>query len=559
MTLVTSSSGVAEAGEADFSGLVGSEEPRLWTRPLRPLTEETSLGFEVIEFARLFLGIALYPWQRWLLIHALELNVDGTFRFRRVIVLVARQNGKSLLAAVLAAWWLFVDSDRFEDRLPPFRFKVLGTAQNLDTAQDVWNLTGRWCDLENDGHVPALADLVQKVQRKNGQPGIYLRNGAHYEVRAASRKGGRGKAAARVLMDEMREQQTFDAWDSVAQTTKAIFNSQLWGISNAGDVRSVVLRKLRDNLLAEIEEWLARGLDELEAYANGEIAASTSALFEWSAPDGCALDDVDAILQANPSIGHGEITVEMCLQDARDMLEASYRTEVLCQWVTSKVHSFISPKEWRPRHTRIADIEIPKGSRTVWAIDTSTPDRSTTWIAAAVMTADGRPFTTVRLRRAGMLWVPDYMAELAEASGHKEVVIQARGTAAVEFIEPLKARGLQVHALDGGQFAMATGRMRDRVRDRRLVVIEQPPIDLAVEGGVVTQYAENLAWSRHKSQPIDIAGLVAMTEALYGLEVLEPAPAPVIPPPPPKATTLQRARGGDPSRARSESVRTLQF
>src|SRR5690606_32922736 len=145
-----------------------------------------------------------------------------------------------------------------------------------------------------------LARKVQKLQRKNGQPGIYLSNGAHYEVRAASRKGGRGKAAARVLMDEMREQQTWDAWDSVAQTTKAIFNSQLWGISNAGDARSVVLRKQRENLIADIEAWLARGIDELEAYANGELSAPTSALFEWSAPDGCALDDVDGILQANP-------------------------------------------------------------------------------------------------------------------------------------------------------------------------------------------------------------------------------------------------------------------
>lgn len=556
MTSVASRTG-ADAGElqADFSDLVGREEPRLWTRPLRPLREETSLGFEVIEFALVFLGVDLYPWQKWLLIHALELNPDGTFRFRRVVVLVARQNGKSMLAAVLAAWWLFVDSDRFEDRLPPFRFKVLGTAQNLDTAQDVWNLTARWCDEDNDGCVPALARVLSKIQRKNGQPGIYLRNGAHYEVRAASRKGGRGKSAARVLMDEGREQQTWDAWDSVAQTTKAVFNSQLWMISNAGDARSVVLKKLRENLIDEIEAWLARGIDELEAYANGELAAPTSALFEWSAPDGCALDDIDGILQANPSIGYGEITIEMILQDSRDMLEASYRTEVLCQWVTSKVRSFIAPKDWRQLHVPVSEIVIPRGTRTVWSIDTSTPDRSTTWIGAAAMTADGRPFTTVRHRRAGMLWVPDYMAELAEASGQREVVIQARGTAAVEFIEPLKALGLHVHTLDGGTFATATGRIRDRVRDRRLVVVNQPAVDLAVEGGVVTQYAENLAWSRHKSQPVDIAGLVAMTEALYGLEVLEPPKAAKVAPPPPAARLITRDNSGGSSEVNLATAR----
>ena len=42
----------------------------------------------------------LHPWQRWLLIHALELNPDRTFRFRTVIVEVARQNGKTTILLV---------------------------------------------------------------------------------------------------------------------------------------------------------------------------------------------------------------------------------------------------------------------------------------------------------------------------------------------------------------------------------------------------------------------------------------------------------------------------
>lgn len=546
----------AAAGPADYSGLVGSEVPRLWTRPLRPLTPETSLGFEVIEFARLFLGIALYPWQKWLLIHALELNPDGTYRFRRVIVLVARQNGKSLLAAVLAAWWLFVDSDRFPDRIPPFKFKVLGTAQNLDTAQDVWDQVGMWCDVENEHHVPTLARATAKIQRKNGAPGIFLNSQAHYLVRAASRKGGRGKASARVLMDEGREQHTWDAWDSVAQTTKAIFNSQLWLISNAGDVRSVVLRKQREMAIAELEAWLEQGLDDLEAYANGTLAPSTTGLFEWSAPDGCPVDDVDGILQANPSIGYGEITVEQVLADSRSMPEASYRTEVLCQWVTSLVDSFINIKDWRPLIKPTLDVSasIPRRSRTVWSVDTAW-DHSASWVGAAVRTDSGVPFATVRFRRGGMLWVPDYLERLADDSGWREVVLQGTGAPAMDFIEPLKERGLTVHALSGAQFALATGRIRDAVRDGELVLIDQPDVNLAVEGGVVTEYAENLAWSRRKSKPVDIAGLVAMTEALYGLEVIEAPEKPSLPPPPPPARVVT----AEPTERDSLNVATARF
>lgn len=50
----------------------GCEEPRIYTPPLRELTPETTLGFEVIEFAESILQIKLHPWQKWLFIHALE-------------------------------------------------------------------------------------------------------------------------------------------------------------------------------------------------------------------------------------------------------------------------------------------------------------------------------------------------------------------------------------------------------------------------------------------------------------------------------------------------------
>lgn len=56
----------------------GYAEPRIWTKPLRELTPETSLGFEVIDYAREVLHVELRPWQKWLLIHALELNEDGS-------------------------------------------------------------------------------------------------------------------------------------------------------------------------------------------------------------------------------------------------------------------------------------------------------------------------------------------------------------------------------------------------------------------------------------------------------------------------------------------------
>lgn len=530
----------------------GRTEPRLWTRPLRELTPETSLGFEVIEFALMILGIELYPWQQWLLIHALELLEDGTYRFRRVIVLVGRQNGKTTLASVLAAWWLYVDSARHPDRVPPLKFKVVGVAQNLDIAREPWALVKLWCDPkpETDEEsllaIGSLQDATAKVMDTNGKESIVARSRAHYEIRAA--KNARGKPASKVLMDEMREQRDWTAWNAVSQTTKSFWNGMLVGFSNAGDAGSRVLTHQRNAALLdlldagfEVPDYVDRGLVEAEAHANGEeVEADVSlGIFEWSGVPGCAKSDLDAILQANPSIGHGAMTVAVCLADIRGMTDAGYRTEVLCQWVTAIVDSAIDVKDWKDLHVPIKSVRIAKGARTVWGIDTSA-DRSMTWIAGAVFTEDGKPFVTVRIKRAGMMWAPAYLAQLAKESGHHEVVLQGKGCPAVEFIEPLKELGLTVHALEGGTFALATGRIRDRVRDGELVLIEQPDVDIAIQGGVVTAYAENLAWSRHKSMPVDISGVIAETNALYGLEVLEPTPDEPTPPPPPQAELVAR-------------------
>lgn len=509
----------------------GCTEPRVWTKPLRELTEDTSLGFEVIEFALMFLGIDLYPWQRWLLIHALELKPDGSYRFRRVIVLVARQCGKTLLASVLAAWWLHVESLRFPERVPPVQFKIVGTAQNLDIAREPWSNVKRWCDPEPDTDearaqaIPALQAATAKVSDTNGKEYILAQSLAHYEIRAA--KNSRGKPAARVLMDELREQQNWQAWNAVSQTTKSFWSGQLWGISNAGSAASVVLKAQRETalkLIDEFDRYVSAGLMSVEQYVNANHDTSIG-LFEWSAPDGCALDDVEAILHANPSIGYGGITVADCISDSRSMPEADYRTEVLCQWVTAQVDSYVDVKEWRAREVSPMSVNVPAGARTVWGVDVSF-DRRWTWIAAAVELSDGMRLVQVRERVKSMFDAVKILADFAAASGHSEVALQSRGCAAMELIEPLREAGLTVHEIDGGHVGLATGRFRDRVRSGGLVHPPQPLVDLGIEGGLTKVIAENEAWDRKRSL-VDIGGVVAETCALYGLEVMEPSEAEV--------------------------------
>lgn len=91
----------------DVEPILGSTMPRIWTRPLVTgppgpcgcgcsLDETTTYGLDVEWFAEHVMKVPLDPWQRWLAIHAGELLPDGRPRFRTILAIVARQQGKAV-------------------------------------------------------------------------------------------------------------------------------------------------------------------------------------------------------------------------------------------------------------------------------------------------------------------------------------------------------------------------------------------------------------------------------------------------------------------------------
>ena len=170
----------------------GKTEPRVWTPPLTKLTRETSLGFAFCDFCEV-LGVELLPWQKWLAIHSLEIVTEGEqwrFRFRYVIILISRQNGKTFFEVLLNIFFLF----GLQSHL------VLGTAQNLDTAVETFEDTVAQIE-----EVPELKDLLKKVYRGAGRRELSLESGDRYKVIAATRKA-RGLSSDLIMMDELREQ-----------------------------------------------------------------------------------------------------------------------------------------------------------------------------------------------------------------------------------------------------------------------------------------------------------------------------------------------------------------
>jgi hypothetical protein len=289
--------------------LLGCAEPRIWTPPLRELTPETSLGFEVITFARDVLGIELFPWQQWLFIHGLELKPDGNYRFRTVLTLVARQNGKTTALNVLTLWRMIMDDARV----------VIGTSTNLDYARKSWLTTVEMAK-------GALADEFRWPEtRANGRESLETRDGAFYGIATASRKGGRSLSVDLLILDEIREHRTWDAWSASSKTTNARPRGQRWAISNMGDDGSVVLNHLQSAAQEGVDPALG--------------------IFEWSAPAGCDPADRSVWPMANPALGH-TITEDVIASDlGTDSVEV-FRTEVLCQRVPRLVPQPVSLAAW---------------------------------------------------------------------------------------------------------------------------------------------------------------------------------------------------------------------
>ena len=513
---------------------LGCEVPRIYTPPLRELTPDTTLGYDVIDFARDYLEIDLLPWERWLFIHGLEIvgdfDDDWRLRFRVVLVLVARQNGKSVMGMVLSLFFLYVLGAAL----------ILGTAQDLSQAEEVWEGA---VNMAEDN--PDLADEILRTFRGKGSKELRLTGFRRYKVATANRRNTRGKTSNLVLMDELREHQTFQAWSAASRTTKAVRSGLVWCMSNAGDASSVVLRHLRIQAHKAIgdPDGFAAAYEGNESAPEGEDAEdvaeamSSVAIFEWSAPPDCDKWDRDAWAMANPSIGYGFLDESTIATDCATSPEEDFRIEDLCQWITASSVSPFPEGSWAagtdPDSRRAPDAPV------VFGVDVAA-DRSHSSVAVCALRSDRRWHGEVVAYQSGTRWLVDWFRKRVERyGGHMRVALQGRGAPVSAFVDVLSAiDGMDVVECGGRDLSSWCGRMWDAVAvldpERRdgegsdatpIMHRPQPVLDLAASLAVTRPMGDGAwAWDRTKSTE-DISPLVALTMA-HGLatSVTEEAP-----------------------------------
>ena len=415
----------------------GRTEARIYTPPLRKLTEETTLGFAAIEYAKTVLGKKLYPWQEWALIHALEitgfLDTEWKFRYRTILFLISRQNGKTVLSEVIASFFLNVlqvDS-------------IFGTSLSLDKAEEVWEAV-----INDQENVPELSGEIDRVSRTNGNKRLILTGLRQYKVGAPTRRAGRGDSNDLVMLDEIREQRDWETWSAAAASTNAKPNGLIVCFSNAGDPDSIVLRQLRAQ---------AMGTD---ADFGGSVDTAALGLFEWSAPDGAKTDDMDALAQANPALGYGYLTERALLSNRATFPENKFRSECMCQQVETILPQPFPDGAWEAGVDETS--RIAPESELYFGIDLS-QNRRWTVIAVAGLREDGNFHVEVVDRRIGTEWALRWFAE-RQMRGPINLAFQGRGCPVTGLAEQICTMpNIKRMAIEGSDLTAGWGRFWDGI------------------------------------------------------------------------------------------------
>lgn len=254
-------------------------------------------------------GIKPMPWQLTAARY-LTATANGHWLFREVSCVVARQNGKTTVLLPL-----------IHQRLKAGR-RILHTAQNRSLPRETF--------LELAQRLQGDPDVVE-IRYANGQEIIKFKNGGRYTLVAPTKSGARGHGVDDVILDEVREQRTFELVASIKPAITASRNPQIIYLSNAGDSESVVLNDLRRRM----------DTDPRLAY------------LEWSAHPDRALDDRRGWAEANPALG---ITIQVeTLEDFYGSLPAPvWETEHLCRWVITMQPRLVGEAAWMRAR---ADVE----------------------------------------------------------------------------------------------------------------------------------------------------------------------------------------------------------
>lgn len=444
-----------------------------------------TIGHRQAAWARIWLGRDLMPWQR------LVLNVCGEYdphtllpRYRTCVDTVQRQAGKSDLALVGAGERCF--------SVPSFR--------HWYTAQTGQDARLEFLKFHDEKMIDTALSAAVRLLRGTGSEVLKFPNLSEMRPFPPNESKLHGKQSDRVDIDE--------AWwfsldaglllmQAIGPTQLTRPGAQTYVHSAGGTAESTWLA-----------DWVARGRRGLTT-ESGAPGSRSFAYFELGVPDDLDCDDVDALAEYHPAIGH-TITIDALwslkekLPDPRAWARAAGN-----RW-TEIIGGAITDEQWQA--VRHGD-PLPGTGRLGWGAARS-EDGSHVVIATAEDTGDGLVIGEV------VDIVPSFGAAdavIAWAAGDP-IAVMPDGPSANLSADLDRLRAPQYESLTGRRAAAATADMLDGIAARAYRFREHPALDAARKVAATRPHGDGgKVWSR-TSASASIAAVEAVSCALAAVK-----------------------------------------
>ena len=462
--------------------------PSIYTKPLS--SHFDSDGERLVELVKLAWkspeqpdGLELDLWQKWLLKHMLERYpmthalYPGQLRYRQIVVSMGRQNGKSLLGAILGVYGLLLHQQGAQ---------VISLASSTDQARIIYSRV--LFTIQNNEY------LKKRFKKATEQRGITTADGSgRYDVKAAKEAALQGIPMSLCLFDELHLAKR-GMWSAAVLGTAQRKDGMVIGITTAGDQSSETLLDLY-----KLGYQASQGDPELERFG----------FFVWQADDGSQIDDPTALKSANPSIDAGRLDLNTVLSDIRSIPEHEAKRYRLNQFISGTAESWIPSDVF----ARASGDGITKQENVVISVD-----RTKNWeyatIGAARKTEDGTFETELVATYAGATENVLYnrIRDLYARGGVTAIALDDRQLS--NLAKRLKADGLPVWQLWTKEISSACSTVYAMFSSGVVKHRNDPLLQLQSPKGIAKYTGETWLISRKESLG-DVDALMATVMALY--------------------------------------------
>lgn len=444
-----------------------------------------SSGWPSVRDTSAQIGILYDDWQQELNRAVLAKDSVGLYAADTVVISICRQAGKTFDVGGLV----------FADSIINPGTTTVWTAHRFKVSRESFNEMRAWAKRpELTAHIDYDA-----ITTAAGNECIPFRNGSRILFAARERGAIRGFTKVRRLVLDEGQILTEAAMSDLVPTTNQAENPQIiiMGTPPKPSDPGEVFTSLR--------------AQALEGEIDGVLYV------EFGADPDVALDDWNAVAQANPSFP--KRTTKAAVLRLRKLLtnDDDYRREGLGIWSAGLQVEQVVPS---PAWARCCVPAAERGDRVAYAIDAAPDGKS-----AAIAASDGL-VAAVLEHAPGTAWVAPMMAELL-AKREGPVFLDPRSPAGALLVDLVEA-GVTTTDVSPQQHAQACGGLLAAVTfdgtERRFIHLGQEALDAAVTGATRRVYGDAWAWSRRSSH-VDISPLVAVTLARWGALTFDDGPS----------------------------------